>query len=294
MSAPPSTAFRGLWIPLVTPFRDGAIDHDALAALTRSLAHRGIAGFVVCGSTGEAAALDEAEQLSCLRTVAAHCGPLPLVMGLSDYHLGQACARVRQWSDLARADIPALSGLLVSAPHYVRPSQEGVRRWFETLADASALPLMVYDIPYRTGVTLSLQTLLALAAHPNIRAVKDCGGELGKTLALIDDGRLSILAGEDLQIFSLMAQGAAGAIAASAHLHTGRYVQMMQALADGELGRARALWAQLAPLIEALFAEPNPAPLKACLAREGAMREELRAPMAPISAGLKERLMPML
>lgn len=281
--------FGGLWIPLVTPFRDGRVDHDALAALTRSLAATGVRGFVVCGSTGEAASLDRDEQLACLQTVAAHAHGLPLVMGASGHHLGRMLERMRELGRLA-AELPGLCAVLLPAPHYVRPSQAGLREWFETLADASALPLIVYDIPYRTGATLARETLLALAAHPHIRAVKDCGGDSGKTLALLADGRLEVLAGEDLQIFGHLAQGAVGAIAASAHLRSADFVQTMQALQAGRLDDARQRWLRLVPLIEAAFAEPNPAAIKAWLAQEGRMANELRAPMTAASPALAQRL----
>ena len=275
-STVPSPDFSGLWIPLVTPFRDGAVDHAALARLTAHLARTGIGGFVVCGSTGEAAALSKEEQLACLRTVAAHAGGLPLVMGLSGHHLPDTRAWVQR---LAAPDVPPLAGLLVPAPHYVRPAQDGLRAWFTALADASAVPLVVYDIPYRTGATLARETLLALAAHPNIRAVKNCGGDPGKTLALIRDGRLQVLAGEDAQLFATVAQGGAGAIAASAHVHTRRFVAVFDAIAVGDLPCARQAWHPLVPLIEALFAEANPGPLKALLAAQGWCANELRLPM---------------
>jgi 4-hydroxy-tetrahydrodipicolinate synthase len=245
---------------------------------------------VLCGSTGEAASLSADEQLQCLATVARATPGLPLVMGLSGYHLGETKAWVQELGRLS-GEIKTLCGLLVPAPHYVRPPQAGLRQWFETLADASSLPLIVYDIPYRTGAVIQRDTLLALAAHPNIRAVKDCGGDAGKTLALLADGRLDMLAGEDLQIFSLLAQGGAGAIAASAHVQTARFVALHRALAQGNLSQAQALWRDLVPLIEALFAEPNPGPLKALLAAQGRMRNELRAPMAPASAAWAERLL---
>ncbi|MCW7538025.1 4-hydroxy-tetrahydrodipicolinate synthase [Aquabacterium sp. A7-Y] len=285
--------FRGLWVPLVTPFRKGAVDHQSLGALTRSLAQTGIAGFVICGSTGEPAALDEDEQLACLNTVARHAGDRPLVMGVSGYHLDAVSERVRRLTALAASDVPSLCGLLVPAPHYVRPSQDGLRLWFETLADASGLPLIVYDIPYRTGAVIARETLLALAAHANIHAVKDCGGDAGKTLALIRDGRLAVLSGEDLQMFNTLAQGGAGAIAASAHLHTDRFVALVNALEQGDLASARAVWRAVVPLIEGLFAEPNPAPIKALLARRGWMTPELRMPLTGISPTLQERLSAM-
>ena len=283
----PTPDFSGLWIPLVTPFLAGAVDHAALGRLTARLAGCGIRGFVVCGSTGEAASLSKAEQLDCLRTVAARADGLPLVMGVSGHHL----ADTRDWVQrLAEPDLPALAGLLVSAPHYVRPGQDGVHDWFSQLADASALPLIVYDIPYRTGTTIARDTLMALAGHPRIRAVKDCGGDAGKTLALIRDGRLQVLAGEDAQIFATVAQGGAGAIAASAHLHTRRFVEVLDALAASDLVRARRAWLPLLPLIEALFAEPNPGPLKAALSARGDCADELRAPMGRASGATVDHL----
>lgn len=276
--------FSGLWIPLVTPFKDKLVDHAALARLVKHLVPKGVAGFVVCGSTGEAAALSEAEQLAVLDTVRQHANGLPLVMGVSGYHLPKTLA----WVETLTGQ--SLAGLLVSAPCYIRPSQAGLVHWFETIAQVSAVPLVVYDIPYRTGAVLQRETLLNLAAHPNIAAIKDCGGDGAKTAAMLADGRLQVLAGEDLQIFSTLAQGGAGAIAASAHLHTARFAAVIRLLTQGDLASARALWKGLPELIEALFAEPNPGPVKALLAHQGLMHNELRRPMMEARADSLERL----
>jgi 4-hydroxy-tetrahydrodipicolinate synthase len=280
--------FSGFWVALVTPFRDGAVDHAALAALTRRLADDGVTGFVPCGSTGEAAALDEAEQLAVLDTVLAAAGGLPVVMGISGYHLGKATAWARKLSERP------LAGLLVSAPNYIRPSQAGLLEWFRAIADASTVPVLVYDIPYRTGITIARDTLLALAGHPRIRGIKDCGGDMAKTRALIADGRLQVLAGEDAQLFATVAEGGAGAIAASAHLQTGRFVQVLRLLGAGRLAEARAEWQPLLPLIEALFSDPNPGPLKAALAAKGLMQDELRSPMTRVPAARRQRLLDTL
>ena len=181
--SPTTPDFSGFWVALVTPFRDGAVDHAALSTLVRRLASEGVTGFVPCGSTGEAAALDETEQLAVLDTVLAAAGGLPVVMGISGYHLGKAIAWARKLSERP------IAGLLVAAPHYVRPSQAGLLEWFRAIADASSVPVLVYDIPYRTGVTITRETMLALAAHPRIRGIKDCGGDMAKTRAVIADGR---------------------------------------------------------------------------------------------------------
>jgi len=289
----PSPDFSGLWIPLITPFaNDGAVDHAALAQLVRLYAKAGVRGFVACGSTGEAAALDKTEQLAVLDTVLATASdvgrPLPVIMGLSGYHLGQTQAWVRELCTRP------LAGLLVPAPHYIRPSQAGLRLWFTALADAASCPMVVYDIPYRTGATLTLETLLALTEHPRIRAIKDCGGDARKTQALIADGRLQVLAGEDAQLFTTLAQGGTGAITASAHLCTPAFVALVGYLQTGELDAARRIWRTLAPMVDAVFAEPNPAPIKAALAQQGLIRDGLRAPMMAASAKTAQRLLTMI
>ena len=281
---PSSRDFSGLWIPLITPFAGDAVDHPALTRLVQHYAAAGVNGFVVCGSTGEAAALDKHEQLAVLDTVLAAAGALPVVMGLSGYHLGQTIAWVKE---LAQRPI---AGLLVPPPHYIRPAQAGLVQWFTALADASGTPLVVYDIPYRTGCHITLETLLALAAHPNILAIKDCGGDAGKTQALITDGRLQVLAGEDAQIFTTLALGGAGAISASAHVCTAQFLEVMQFLNDGKLQQARALWQPLLPVVHAAFGEPNPAVIKAALAQQGLIQDGLRLPMVAASAAATARL----
>jgi 4-hydroxy-tetrahydrodipicolinate synthase len=205
-------------------------------------------------------------------------------MGVSGYHL----PKILGWVETLCGK--GLTGLLVSAPCYIRPSQAGLVHWFEAIAQASAVPLVLYDIPYRTGAVLQRDTLQQLAAHPNIAAIKDCGGDGAKTAAMLADGRLQVLAGEDLQTFSTVAQGGAGAIAASAHLHTERFAAIIKRLAQGNLAQARELWSGLPELIEALFAEPNPGPVKALLAHQGLMHNELRRPMTEARTDSLERL----
>jgi 4-hydroxy-tetrahydrodipicolinate synthase len=255
-----------------------------LKRLTSGYKDSGIAGLVVCGSTGEAAALSDEEQLDVLETVMHEAAELPVIFGVSGYHLGKTAVRIKTLGALG------IAGILLSAPHYIRPAQRGVIDWFTTLADASAVPLIVYDIPYRTGVEITLETLLALASHPNICAVKDCGGDAAKTAALIADGRLQVLCGEDANIFSTLAQGGDGAIGAAAHVHTARFVKIIELLKAGRTAEAGALWEPLLPLIEAMFSEPNPGPLKALLASSGLIHNELRGPMTRASGALADKL----
>lgn len=276
--------FQGVWVPLVTPFSGGAVDGGALRRLVRHYLAAGVDGLVVCGSTGEAASLDDAEQLAVLDAVLAEAGSLPIVMGLAGNHQGHVLQR------LAAFGTRPLAGILAPAPYYVRAGQAGAAAYFRCLADASRFPLVLYDIPYRTGTTLDTPTLLALAAHPNIAAIKDCGGSLEKTVALIADGQMSVLAGEDLQSLSVMCLGGSGMIAAAAHLRPDLFVAMHRAVRAQRLDEARALFHALAPVIQLVFGEPNPGPLKAQLARQGLLSNELRLPMMPASAALAAQL----
>jgi 4-hydroxy-tetrahydrodipicolinate synthase len=276
--------FSGIWIPLVTPFNAGAVDHAALDALVRHYVGAGVAGFVALGTTGEPATLDEREQRAVLATVLAAAGGLPVVAGVSGNHTAAVCEQI------AALNEQPIAGVLAAAPYYIRPSQAGVIGHFAALADASRKPLIVYDIPARTGVRIELPSLLELAAHERIVAVKDCGGSLDKTLALILDGRLQVLCGEDIDMFGAMCAGASGAIAASAHLRPERFVGMARALREGRLADARAIWHTLVPLVRAAFAEPNPGPVKAGLAACGLIRNELRAPMTCVSGELEVSL----
>nr|WP_084070618.1 4-hydroxy-tetrahydrodipicolinate synthase [Pandoraea vervacti] len=281
-------AFRGIWLPLVTPFtRHGAqapVDHAALRKLVAHYRHSGIAGFVICGTTGEAAALDDAEQRAVLETVLAHADGLPVIAGLAGNHLGHTLARLETFNTLP------LAGVLAPAPYYIRPSQAGLVDWFRTLADGSAAPLVLYDIPYRTGATLTLETLLTLAEHANIRGIKDCGGNAHTTQALIADGRLSVLAGEDHQLLPTLAMGGHGAIIASSHCRPAHFAALYRAVQSQQLEVARVLFHAVMPVVKRLFAEPNPGPLKAWLAREGLLEDVLRAPMTSASPALAQQL----
>ena len=282
-----STHFSGVWIPLVTPFRERRIDHGALAALVRRLAGDGVAGFVVCATTGEAPLLSEAERLDVLATIKANTS-LPLIMGASATTADEALRRI----DAAARHAPA--AFLVTPPPYLRPSQAALEAFFTAIADASPAPLVLYDIPARTGVRLELATLLALAAHPNIAALKDCGGRVEQTEALIADGRLQVLGGNDNEWFSTRCLGGAGAIAASAHVCTPLFVAFDAALARGDLAAGRAMWRRLKPLTVGLFEEPSPGPVKALLAARGECANELRAPMSVASPVLADRLVSLV
>jgi len=282
-----SLDLSGVWIPIVTPFRAGRVDHGALAALVKRIAADGVAGFVVCATTGEAPLLTDAERVEVLGTIKA-ATTLPLVMGASGTTAGEVLRR----ADAAMAHAP--DAFMVTAPPYLRPSQDALRAFFTTIADGLPAPLVLYDIPARTGVRIELPTLLALAAHPRIVALKDCGGRVAQTEALIADGRLKVLSGNDDEWFSTRCLGGAGAIAATAHVRTDLFVAFDRALARGDLDAGRALWRRLKPLATGVFDEPSPGPVKALLAAQGECQNELRAPMTTASAALTDRLVALV
>ncbi|WP_292931257.1 4-hydroxy-tetrahydrodipicolinate synthase [Noviherbaspirillum sp.] len=278
------TSFTGIWVPLVTPFRGNAVDYAALQALASRLVEAGVSGLVVCGSTGEAAALGEGEQLEALDAVLDTVPQCPVVMGLAGNNMAHVLARMQQ---IQRRSI---AGLLAPPPYYIRPSQAGLVDYFRALADASSAPVILYNIPYRTGVAIEPSTFRTIAQHERIVAVKDCGGDQSLTMRLIGDSQLQVLAGEDHLLLSTLCLGGSGAITASAHIRPDLFVRIAQLVRNEALSEAREIFYRLLPLIRLLFREPNPGPLKAALSMMGDMQDMLRAPMHSVSAETKEQL----
>lgn len=282
------TRFTGIWVPLVTPFHNGQIDFPALKAKACELISAGVSGLVTCATTGEPASLSEDEQLAVLDTVIEAVPGQPVVMGLCDNNMSSLLRRLERIQDRS------VAGLLVTPPYYIRPSQAGLIEYFNTLADAASVPVIIYNIPYRTGVVMELETLRAIAQHEHIVAIKDCGGSLALTMQLIADGDLDVLAGEDQQILSTLCLGGSGAIAASAHIRPDLFVQLPRLVNESRLEEAREIFYRLLPMIHRLFEEPNPGPVKAALAIMNQMHDELRPPMQVASvemrAALREQL----
>lgn len=278
------TSFTGIWVPLVTPFRNGNIDFPALQKTAQHLLASGISGLVACGTTGEAAALTEDQQLAVLDALIEAAPAHPVIMGLSDNNLPSLLSR------LDRIQQRRIAGLLVPPPYYIRPSQAGLVDFFRRVADAATVPVVIYNIPYRTGIAMELETLRAIAQHERVTAIKDCGGNLASTMQLIADGNLAVMAGEDQQILSMLCLGGSGAIAAAAHVRPDLFALLPALVQTGQLTQARAIFYRLLPLIQKLFDEPNPGPLKAALAMMGHMQNELLPPMQSMSAAGAEAL----
>lgn len=277
-------SFSGIWVALVTPFNNNAVDLPAVKRLAQYLIASGVSGLVVCGTTGEAAALSKEEQLAVLDAVLDVVPANQVVMGLSGNNMLDT---LQMQQEIQLRDI---AGVLIPAPYYIRPSQCGLVDYFTQLADASSVPVILYNIPQRTGIVMELQTLRQIARHPQVKAIKDCGGNPDTTMALIDDGEIDVMTGEDNLILTTLCLGGTGAISASAHIYPQRFVQLVQQVANGDLAAARANFYTLLPMIHQMFSFPNPAPVKAALAQQGLIRNELRSPMQIAPQALQQRI----
>lgn len=270
---------------MVTPFRDGLVDIDAAQRLAVHLVDQGIRGLVVCGTTGEAALLDDEEQINLLYAVQEAVGlRCPVVMGLSGSDTRAMTKKV------TRFDQAGAAGFLISPPSYIRPSQQGVLMHFQALAAATERPIILYDIPARTGVELALSTVLTLAANPQFVAIKKCGGHWSQVTELVNQTSLNVLSGDDASLLATLCLGGHGAISAAAHIRPDLFVQVFQLVQAGQVEQARMVFNALLPLINILFSEPNPSPVKAALALQGYIHEELRLPMLPMSVAGKDQL----
>jgi 4-hydroxy-tetrahydrodipicolinate synthase len=282
----------GLWLPLVTPFKDGAVD---LASYERLVAHYvalGVDGLFPLGTTGEQPTLDEAESEAVIeRTLDVAAGQVPVFVGVG----GNATAKVVR--SLARLQRLAFQGIVSVCPYYNRPSQDGLVAHFRAIAEATDRDVLIYNIPYRTAVNLANDSLLELARLPNIVGVKDSSGNLAQSLELLARLRsegppdFSVLTGEDALYFTMMANGADGGILAAAHLMTERFIEVARRFDANDWAAARAAWAPLASFVPLLFAEANPMPIKHCLWRQGLIASpECRLPLSRISDALAARL----
>lgn len=278
------TIFEGIWVPIVTPFHGEDVDHAALGRLARHLANHGVNGLIAGATTGEGALLQAGEQEAIFATLREAVPELPVVLGLSQASTQSA---VTQAKNLAALNP---DGLLVTAPIYVRPTQQGVQRHFEAVVEAADLPILVYNIPYRTGVNVELETLQALSRDTRVAGVKECGGNAERLLRLIHETPLRILSGDDNQNFIALCLGGHGTIAAAAHILPEWHVRIYDLIRSGHLAEARQISDALQPLIRSLFAEPNPAPLKALLAYQGWCFPDVREPFLHIGEELTIRL----
>jgi 4-hydroxy-tetrahydrodipicolinate synthase len=283
----------GIWVPLVTPFQGvrQQLDLEAAQILTRHLITQGVDGLIVGATTGESAALTVSEHLLLIATMLeAADDQCPIMVGISGSNTAHVVSDIERYNE-----VTGIAGFLMSAPSYVRPSQLGIQRHFEAAAAATDLPFAIYNIPYRTGVNIELETLQALSQNPQFIAVKESGnGNVAQLSQQIDQTSLNIMSGEDSMIFVCSCLGGQGAISAAAHIRPDLYKLMHQHIQHGRLSEARKINQVLQPMIDLLFSEPNPAPIKAALSIMGLIESSVRLPMTSASADCVERLNELL
>jgi 4-hydroxy-tetrahydrodipicolinate synthase len=282
---------HGIWLPLITPFRDDKLDETSLRRLLRHYAAEPIDGLILGATTGEGLTLDDTELerlVDVTRAELATIGrSLPVYLGLSGSDTREVTRSLH-----GRANWP-IDGYLVACPYYTRPSQDGLFRHFSFLAQSTSRPILIYNIPYRTGVNLGNETMLRLAEHVNIVGVKDCCADLAQSFDLIRlrPPGFAVLTGEDTLLYTALTHGADGAILASAHVATAAFAMIRTQLLNGDQPGALTAWRTLVDLPRLLFAEPSPAPIKHFLWRLGLIDSpELRLPMTPVSDGLAARI----
>jgi 4-hydroxy-tetrahydrodipicolinate synthase len=285
------TQLQGLWLPLVTPFRNGELDEASLRRLVRHYASGPVDGFILAATSGEGMTLGVAELerlVSAVRAEISDSGRyVPICLGLSG-------ASTRKMLDtLDETAAWPIDGYLIASPYYTRPSQRGLMQHFRELADHASWPIVLYNIPYRTAVNLTNETLLELARHPNIVGIKDCCADRAQSIDFLArrPAGFRVLTGEDAQYHEALSDGADGAILLSAHLETEAFAAVQTLLRQGNRDGALACWESVSELTRLLFAEPSPAPAKYWLARTGLIDSaEVRLPMVEVGAELAARL----
>ncbi|OWT72850.1 4-hydroxy-tetrahydrodipicolinate synthase [Achromobacter sp. HZ28] len=278
----------GLWLPMVTPMRLGRVDEDAAVRLARYYRRAGIDGLVLFGSTGEGSLLSLAERCDMVAALRAdaEASALPIMLGLGGVDTNGVAAAMRRLNRLEPV------AYLIPPPYYLCPTQAGMRWHYRQLAWATEYPIMLYNVPKRTGSALTVESMETLAATQPIAGVKEC--DATRLMAILQRGQVPAVCGEDAALCDFFLAGGQTAIAASAHVRPDLFVAMMRLAQAGQASAARALEDQLKPLVRLLFSEPNPAPVKKALAMAGLIQDELRPPLMPASNALAGRLRRLL
>lgn len=292
MPSLPVPVFSGCAAALVTPFLPGGgIDEAALRRLITMQLEAHTDAIVLLGTTGEPSTLSMAEREQVIRigTSAVH-GSIPVIVGTGSNDTRKAIAYARQAKDLG-ADAQ-----LTVTPYYNKATQTGLIRHFSAIMDASDLPLIAYNVPGRTGLSMTAQTIRELAVHPCFAGIKEASSQTELTTEIIGqtNGIIPVYSGCDELILPLMALGAVGAISVCANIVPTQTRAITKACLSGCYEQARSAQLILAPLIRALFAQVNPIPVKAALSMMGVIHEELRLPLTPLEEPYRERLKAIL
>lgn len=283
--------FSGLMTALVTPFSDGTVDEATFRALVRRQIAEGAEGLVPCGTTGEAPTLSIDEHIDVVRwTVEEADGRVPVLAGI-----GSNCTATAVSTGL-RVQAAGAVGVLATAPYYNKPTQEGLFQHFRAIASALDIEVCLYDVPGRSVVHIAPATVARLSAIDNITALKDATGDLANATDVrrrCGPG-LALLSGDDFTSMPFLAQGGDGVISVASNLFPAAMRKLVDASRTSDLAAAAALNRRLFPLFRDLFIESNPIPAKAGMAHMGLLANELRLPLTPMSARLREGLIETL
>jgi 4-hydroxy-tetrahydrodipicolinate synthase len=279
---------RGTFTALVTPFRNGAVDLDSLTRLVESQVAAGITGVVAVGTTGESPTLSHDERRAVIRRcVEVAQGRCLVLAGTGSYSTRDAIEASKQ------AELLGVNGLLIVAPYYNKPSQEGLYQHFKSIAQTTSLPIVLYNIPGRCGVDIGLETVARLAAScRNIVSIKEASGSVDRVSELRNrlDNAFTILSGDDSLTLPFMAVGAVGVVSVASNLIPAEVRALVNAFANGDANLAERLHRRCYALFKDLFIEPNPVPVKTALEWSGVMSSEVRLPLCAMGETTRERL----
>ena len=273
--------FKGLGVAMVTPFyADGSIDFDGLEKLTNHLVDGGADYLVVMGTTGENPTISNVEQQQILRKViGTNAGRLPIVFGIGGNHTAAVVDR------LSTEDLSGVDGILSVSPYYNKPSQEGVYQHFKAINDATPLPVIMYNVPGRTGSTVSSETTLRIAQLPNIVAIKEATGSLDICMDIVMDKRdeFGVISGEDGYTMPFIAAGMQGVISVIGNAYPKEFSQMVHFALEGDFENAKKLHYKLLPAMKAIFMDGNPGGVKYILSKMGICGNHFRLPVVPVN-----------
>ncbi len=279
--------FHGSLVAIVTPFKKGKLDEEALGDLIDWQIAQGTHGIVPCGTTGESATLTHEEHERVVAfTVEAAKKRVPVIAGSGSNSTEEAIALTRH-AKKAGAD-----GALLITPYYNKPTQEGLYRHYKAVAEAVDLPIVLYNIPGRTSVNMLPATVARLSSIKHIVAIKEGSGSLQQVSDIVQacGERLTVLSGDDALTLPMMALGAKGVITVTANIVPKDMAKMVEAFTAGKLAEARKLHYKMSPLFTALFYETNPIPVKEAMGMMGKCSAELRLPLCPMAADTRDKL----
>lgn len=283
-----SLQIRGAYTALLTPFREGRVDEDALRDHVERQITGGIHGLVPCGTTGEASTMTEGEQIAVIETVADQvAGRVPVIAGTGSNDTARTIRHTRRVAEIA-----GVNGALVVVPYYNKPSQAGLVRHYQAIAEEGGLPVVVYNVPGRTAVGLTAESIALIAEHPNVLAIKEATGDmiLATRIRELCGRNLTVLSGDDFTTMPALSLGAKGCISVLSNLDPGTMSEMCAAASANAWDRALQLHMFIQPLCRALFADANPVPLKMAAAMLGWCTEEMRPPLYTSSEDVRTRL----